>query len=132
MPDDQRQKTAAPKSLIINRATEQPTRHWLEQSGRLELIEGRRSGGYESFDIRNNTRRTDPVELVNTIRERVDAWREANYSGVTSVTRRLLEHWYDADARDFPFYFCQLEAIETLIWHVEALPEYRQGIHVPG
>lgn len=122
----------APESLIVNRATEPPTRHWLERNGRLDLVEGRRSAGYEIFDIRNNTRRTEPLDLVNRIRERVGAWREANYPGTTSVTRRLLEHWHDADARDFPFYFCQLEAIETLIWHLEALPEYRQGIHVPG
>ena len=88
--------------------------------------------GHEIFDIRNNTRRTEPLELVNTIRERVDAWRAADYPGVTSVTRRLLAHWWDRGARQLPFYFCQLEAIETLIWWVEALPEFKQGIHIPG
>ncbi len=120
------------RGLILNRATEVPTRHWTEARGTLAETPGRRPAGYEIFDVRNNTRRTEPLDLVNRIRERVDAWREADYPGVTSVTRSLLAHWHDASARDFPFYFCQLEAIETLIWWIEALPEYRQGIHVPG
>lgn len=33
---------------------------------------------------------------------------------------------------DYPLYFCQLEAIETLIWTTEAQAEYRQGISVQG
>ena len=37
-----------------------------------------------------------------------------------------------SDARQHPFYFCQLEAIETLIWWVEGAEAYKQGIHVPG
>lgn len=70
--------------------------------------------------------------MVNTIRTRVDQWREAGYPGVTIVTRKLLEHWHDEDARQHPFYFCQLEAIETLIWWVEGAEAYKQGIHIPG
>ncbi len=120
-------------SLIINSPYERPTRHWEQaRDGSLTLVHGRRPAGYEIFDIRNNTRRTKELTLVNAIRERVDAWREADYPGITSVTRRLLEHWHDREARQHPFYFCQLEAIETLIWHVEAAADYRQGIHVPG
>ena len=124
---------AAPKSLIINTPYDCPALHWAQgRSGVLSLVEIRREAGYEIFDIRNNTRRTEPLTLVNAIRERVDAWRAADYPGITSVTRTLLEHWYDRTARDLPFYFCQLEAIETLIWWVEAAPEHKQGIHVPG
>lgn len=123
---------SAPASLIVNRPDQRPARHWVERNGRLELVEGRRPAGYEVFDTRNNTRRLELLPRVNQIRERVDAWREANYPGVTTVTRRLLEHWHDAEAREYPFYFCQIEAIETLIWWVEALPEFKQGIHIPG
>lgn len=122
-------------SLIINTPYARPSRHWLQaHGGTLSLAEGRRDAGYEIFDIRNNTRRTETLGLVNSIRERVDAWREADYPGITSVTRSLLEHWHDRSpgARDFPFYFCQLEAIETLIWRVEAPAEYQQGIQIPG
>lgn len=51
---------------------------------------------------------------------------------MTSVTRSLLTHWHDPSARQLPFYFCQLEAIETLVWHVEASPDFKQGVFVPG
>ena len=125
----------APKSLIINSPYEAPARHWLQaRDGTLTINESRRPAGYEIFDIRNNTRRTEPLDKVNEIRGRVDAWRAADYSGVTSVTRGLLEHWFDRapGVRDLPFYFCQLEAIETLIWWVEASDSYRQGVFVPG
>lgn len=122
----------APKSLIVNTPFEAPLWHWVDDRGSLKLADGRRRAGYEIFDTRNNTRRTEPLDLVERIRERVEEWRAANYPGVTTVTRSLLEHWLDADARQYPFYFCQLEAIETLIWSVEAPVEYRQGIHVPG
>ena len=117
-----------------NSPFERPTHHWRRVSDqRLELVEGRRPAGYEIFDTRNNTVRSVELELVNRIRERVDEWRDAGYPGVTAVTRALLEHWRDPEAnRPYPFYFCQLEAIETLIWHVEAPAEFKQGIFVPG
>lgn len=109
-----------------------PQQHWVPSAGGLEIKPERRPAGYEIFDIRNNTRRFVELNLVNTIRGRVDQWRAADYPGITAVTRRLLEHWHDATARQLPFYFCQLDAIETLIWWVEAAAEYRQGIFVPG
>ncbi len=124
---------SSPQSLIINSPYERPTRHWEQaRDGSLMLVQGRRPAAYEIFDIRNDTRRTEELTLVNAIRKRVDAWREAAYPGITSVTRRLLEHWHDREARQHPFYFCQLEAIETLMWHVEAAADYRQGIFIPG
>ena len=122
----------APKSLIVNSPFEAPRWHWQDNQGSLRLAEGRRQAGYEIFDTRNNTRRNEPLELVERIRSRVTEWREAQYPGVTTVTRSLLEHWNDASARQYPFYFCQLEAIETLIWWVEAPADYKQGIAVPG
>ncbi len=101
----------APKSLIINTPYDCPARHWVQgRAGALSQIDTRREAGYEIFDIRNNTRRTETLALVNAIRERVDAWRAADYPSITSVTRTLLEHWCDRTARDLPFYFCQLEA----------------------
>lgn len=122
----------APTSLIVNSPFEPPRWHWLDHQGALKLVEGRRPAGYEIFDTRNNTRRTEPLALVERIRSRVHEWRQAQYPGVTTVTRSLLEHWNDASARQYPFYFCQLEAIETLIWWVEAPADYKQGIAVPG
>ncbi len=124
-----------PASLIINSPYDPPLRHWQQaRDGTLTMVETRRPAGYEIFDIRNNTRRTEPLDRVNEIRARVDAWRAADYPGVTSVTRSLLEHWRDRTpgVRDFHFYYCQIEAIETLIWWVEAIEQYRQGIFIPG
>ena len=123
----------SPKSLIINSPYEPPARHWQQGTGTvLNLVEGRRPAAYEVFDTRNNTKRVEELQLVNRIRERVQAWREADYPGVTQVTRGLLEHWQDRGARTLPFYFCQIEAIETLIWWVEATAEYKQGVFLEG
>lgn len=120
-------------SLIINKPWEAPAQHWVEgKGGKLEIKAERRPASYEVFDARNNTKRTEVLQLVNTIRERVDQWRADGWPGVTIVTRKLLEHWHDGSARQHPFYFCQLEAIETLIWWVEGAEAYRQGIAVPG
>ena len=123
----------APKSLIINSPYVRPSQHWQQaRDGSLDIVTERRPAGYEIFDIRNNTRRTEPLTLVNEIRTRVDDWRAADYPGITTVTRSLLEHWHDRTARQLPLYFCQLEAIETLIWWLEATTEFKQGVSVQG
>jgi type III restriction enzyme len=123
-------------SLIVNSPFTEPQRYWAENADRtLRLEEKRRPAGYEIIDTRENTRRQVPIPLVDDIRQRVRQWRADGWPGVTAVTRELLAHWWDMDGvsrRQTPFYFCQLEAIETLIWTVEAQAEYRQGISVQG
>ncbi|MCU6453436.1 DEAD/DEAH box helicase family protein [Sphingomonas sp. A2-49] len=64
---------------------------------------------------------------INEIRGYVDAWRAipnpADW-GVTPATQRLLEHWRrpgDQWAGPHPF-FCQIEAVETMIWLTEVAP----------
>ena len=42
------------------------------------------------------------LPLVNKIRPRVNAWREADYPGVSGITKRLLEHWRDPEQREEP------------------------------
>jgi type III restriction enzyme len=125
--------------LIINSPYEEPQRHWRydRQTRTFELVAGRRPAGYvvASGDSRAFD---DPgifveIPLVNQIRPRVKAWREAGYPGVTSITRRLLEHWRDPEAFDARrFFFCQLEAVETLIWLTEAPAAERVGITIPS
>ena len=61
------------------------------------------------------------------------AWREAGYPGVTSVTKRLLDYWTDPEDFDIRrFFFCQLEAAETLVWLTEAASGERAGLDIPG
>lgn len=135
-----------PASLIINSPYVTPERYWeQDDNGKLLSIkEGRRPAAYELVDTRTNTRRIETLDLVNRIRERLDAWRGAGWPGVTSVTRQLLEHWHErgewspeekrwgGGPRQYPLYFCQLEAIESLIWWLEAPEDYRQGIYFAG
>ncbi len=69
-------------------------------------------------------RRDSRTLLVNQIRLAVDAWRVAGYPGVTATSRRLLEFWFDndhrlADGQPFRFYYCQREAVETLVFLFE-------------
>lgn len=125
--------------LIVNSPYVEPTTYWAYHRATRFFTrkEGRRPAGYvtatsgtKSFDDPGVFRE---LPLVNQIRPRVRAWGEANYPGVTGITRRLLEHWQDPEERDYRrFFFCQLEAIETLIWLVEADPAERQGIVIPG
>lgn len=64
---------------------------------------------------------------INEIRGYVDTWRaipKAADWGVTPATQRLLEHWRRpkaAWAGPRPF-FCQIEAVETMIWLTEVAP----------
>jgi type III restriction enzyme len=125
--------------LIINSPYVEPALHWhYDPVTKLFSLEaGRRPAGYvvasETSKAFDDPGRFVPIPLVNQIRPRVKDWREAGYPGVTSITKRLLEHWQDPE--EFParrFYFCQLEAIETLIWLTEAAPAEHTGIDIPG
>lgn len=125
--------------LIINSPWEEPSRHWsYDRTTRLfDLLEGRRPAGYvvASGDSRAFD---DPgifvgIPLVNRIRPRITAWRQAGYPGVTGITKRLLQHWTDPEEFDSRrFFFCQLEAAETLIWLTEAPAAEKVGIDVPS
>jgi type III restriction enzyme len=118
--------------LIVNTPYDPPQRHWaLATDKRFELVEQRRPAGYYITDPRYNTNRFVKLELAENIRVRLAEWKLAEYPGITTVTRRLLEHWHDRIQRDNPFYFCQLEAIETLIWWVESPASFKQGITIP-
>jgi len=126
--------------LIITSPYDEPNEHWKydRETRRFTREPGRRPAGYirasdasKSFD--------DPGEfvelpLVNKIRPRVDAWRTADYPAASGITRRLLKHWRDTEQREGTrrFFFCQLEAIETLMWLAEAPESDRVGIKIPG
>ena len=126
--------------LIINNPYVEPVNHWLydRDNRSFSLAAGRRPAGYvvatpdsKTFD--------DPgifveIKLVEKqIRPRVRKWREKGYPGVSGITKRLLNHWYDSEERqERRFFFCQLEAIETLIWLTESPPSEKVGIEIPS
>ncbi len=125
--------------LIVNSPYREPSSHWrYDRSERaFEYVEGRRDAGYlvatpdaQAFD---DPGVFHPIELVNRIRPLVAAWRRAGYPGVTSITRRLLEHWNNRQgSEDMRLFFCQLEAIETLIWLTEGPAAQKAEIDIPG
>ncbi|SDY44390.1 type III restriction enzyme [Modestobacter sp. DSM 44400] len=51
---------------------------------------------------------------------------QARTSGATAVTRRLLEYWTAPD-RDRPLFFCQVEALETVIYLTECAAKQGDG-----
>ena len=125
--------------LIINSPYDEPSWHWkYDRETRLfDLAEGRRAAGFlratqdsKGFD---DPGEFVPIPLVNKIRQRVRAWREAGYPGVTSITKRLLEHWTDIEEFESRrFFFCQLEATETIIWLTEGPDAGKVGINIPS
>jgi type III restriction enzyme len=126
------------KHLIINSPYEEPRRHWEYNHHRMafELAEGRRPSGYT---VASTEKRliNDPgvfvqIPLANQIRQRVKEWRENGYAGISGITKQLLEHWRDSEVRTDRFFFCQLEAIETLIWLAEAPLAEKVGIEIPS
>ncbi|MDP3298203.1 MAG: DEAD/DEAH box helicase family protein, partial [Thermodesulfovibrionia bacterium] len=125
--------------LIINSPYEEPKHFWSydRETRTFSLKEGRRPAGYviasESSKAFDDPGIFIEIPIVNKIRPRVKAWREAGYAGVTGITKRLLEHWNNSEEREFRrFFFCQLEAIETLIWLNEAPDSEKVGIEIPS
>ena len=128
------------KKLIINSPFREPDQHWKfnKTIKEFELKQGRRpasyiiSGGkaksYDEFGL------VKDIPLVNDIRWRIREWKKDNYSGVTGVTRRLLEFWNEnreISGRKYDFFFCQLEAIETLIFLIEGRQDMKTGLNIP-
>ena len=128
------------KQLIINSPFKEPTQHWKfnKTIKEFELKKGRRPASYVIAGGKNKSYdefgRVVEIPLVNNIRKRVRKWREENYSSVTGVTRKLLEFWNEKkenSGRKYDFFFCQLEAIETLIFLIEASSDLKTGLNIP-
>jgi type III restriction enzyme len=123
--------------LIINSPYSEPAEHWrYDRESRLfSRATGRRPAGYVRASD-NSKAFDDPgifveLPLPNKIRPRVNSWRDAGYPGVSGITKRLLEHWRDPEQRENRrLFFCQLEAIETLIWLIEGPASERVGISI--
>lgn len=125
--------------LVQNSPYEEPARYWRydDKTKLFHLETGRRPAGYVVASPHAKGPE-DPgifieIPLVNQIRPRVKAWRNADYPGVTGITRRLLDHWQNPEEFERRrFFFCQLEAVETLIWLTEADASEKIGIDILG
>ncbi len=124
--------------LIINSPYEEPREYWKRdpESKLFSRVPGRRPAGYiratESSKAIDDPGIFIELALPNKIRPRVKAWRDSGYPGVSGITKRLLEHWRDPEQREnHRLFFCQLEAIETLIWLTEAPAPERIGLSIP-
>ncbi len=132
---------------ILNSPYAEPTQHHdLDESGRptgAAPHQGRRKSSLATpmvpasknnkgksedsqgeFDLRKSQAGfvEDPTPIINEIRSQVSNWRRLpnpNSWGVTPITARLLQHWRRDDVDDIRPFFCQVEAVETVIWLTE-------------
>jgi type III restriction enzyme len=68
----------------------------------------------------------DPTPIINELRREVDqrrTWPNPNDWRVTPETARLLQHWRHHRYNNIRPFFCQVEAIETVIWLTEVAPK---------
>jgi type III restriction enzyme len=110
----------------------EPTAHWVYDTASGEAIEapGRRPGSYWFKNERTGSsqlslfaeEQRDDLPLVNKLRDDVRRWRTSGYEGATPVTKELLRFWA-RDDRLRRLFFCQMEAVETVIY----LAEIRTG-----
>lgn len=135
---------------ILNSPYAYPARHWeLDEQGQptYNIIERRRVVSFitpipkpkkrkqipeqqsmvfdEGKGLSDEKQAYDTTSMINEVRVKVDAWRslpDPNSWRVTPETQRLLQHWRNYEFSSVRPFFCQVEAIETLIWLTEVAP----------
>lgn len=138
------------ESPILNSPFIEPQLHWVIEKAKPPVKAlGRRRAGYfyrvpehagrgrkkKAIQDMFEAEKGELVELaiVNEIRNRIISWRKGTYSagvaydGASSVTKELLELWRSED-RMQRLFFAQIEAVETIIFLIEAHEVYRKGL----
>jgi type III restriction enzyme len=136
---------------ILNSPYEYPSRHWeLDETGQptQQIIEDRRRADFitpipkprkhkraegqtslvfdEGKGLSTEAQQYDPKSTINNLRNHVDRWRklpDSNTWNVTPETARLLQHWRHHKFSGVRPFFCQIEAVETIIWLTEVAPK---------
>lgn len=127
------------ESPVICKPYEEPTEFWEfdRETGRASRQPGRRPASYwyklsddelrqRELPLHFRDARGDEIRLeldegrrdlvlVNKLRKDMKRWRTSGWEGATNVTKDLLRHWSRKD-RPRRFFFCQLEAAETIIF----------------
>jgi type III restriction enzyme len=127
---------------ILNSPFEEPSRHFRFDDGNNitnEVVPARRESCYfvpiagpkkkgkqTLFDAELAKEKKFESDHVNRIRTAVKLWRDRGYPDVTAVTRWLLDHWTRPD-RERRLFFCQIEALETLIFITEVAKQTKYG-----
>lgn len=79
--------------------------------------------------ISSDEQEYNPTPIINEIRQHVASWRAlpnpADW-GVTPATQRLLSHWRHHNFETIRPFFCQVEAVETVIWLTEVARRERR------
>ena len=129
--------------VVVANAFEEPPQHYrILLDGTSKLTEGRRPSvsikadksqlkrgvaGAKAYAqptlIEESLFEEEPNVFVNELRAEVAAWRKEDYYGTAGVTRRLLEWWFERPEErhreQTRFFFCQQEAVETVIYLYE-------------
>ncbi len=140
---------------ILNSPYDYPGRHWdLDEQGQPtgKVVETRRRsqlitpipkpqkqkkqskqdelGLSGTTGLDTDQQKYDPIPIINLVRSHVDDWRKLESPGswmVTPETARLLEYWRHHQFQGVRPFFCQVEAVETLIWLTEVAPKLPKG-----
>ncbi|MDE0211505.1 MAG: DEAD/DEAH box helicase family protein, partial [Boseongicola sp.] len=134
---------------ILNSPYEYPARHWeLDENGQPthRILDRRRDVSFitpipvakkakgaqqtlvfdeEAQRVATDDQQYELAQTINSVRNAVDRWRELPDQGqwrVTPETARLLHHWRHHRFNDIRPFFCQVEAVETVIWLTEVAP----------
>ena len=124
---------------IINSPFREPDRQFAFDDNGItnEVVSGRRRSSYfipiagakksktgqQMFDTEWTRDRIEENKFINSVRDKVRAWRDGGYLGVTPVTKQLLNYWNNPD-RERKLFFCQIEALETIIYITEVSKSY--------
>jgi len=121
------------KSPILNSPYTEPIRHFKSDDRGIteEIAESRRPSSFYIPVPRAKTKDKQlelniaegafgselqkENESINKIRAKVSEWRNNGYQGLTKTSRDLLTYWCD-ETRENKLFFCQIEALETLMF----------------
>jgi type III restriction enzyme len=107
---------------------DEPADHWVydTQTGQASHAGTRRPASYWYKTERTGSAQKDlfaeeerdDLPMVNLLRDDVRRWRQADYRGASNVTKELLR-WWANPKRGRRLFFCQREAVETVIYLAE-------------
>lgn len=134
---------------ILNSPYERPAQHWELDDDRRpthKVLEGRRPAEFitpippprhqsreqraiefhaKAEALGDEHQQYDLIATINNLRQQLEEWRklpDPRQWRVMPHTARLLEHWRHHQFNAIRPFFCQVEAVETVIWLTEVAP----------